>query len=77
MACDNCGARGAQGPDDGGCYTKFCKDCDIEICNKCAGFWEDDASYEEGSYVWCGLALCKDCHQERKSRKANGILRTA
>ena len=66
-----CGAKVQRYQDDGGAREGTCRDCDEPVCTDCAGLWEDDYSLEgdPGSYRWCGLSLCKDCHGERDYKR--------
>jgi len=40
----------------------------VEVCEKCAGLYEDDAEAvgDPSEYRWCGTVLCKECLDERK-----------
>ena len=68
MACETCEAKETTGPYDQGVHPRLCRDCMVEVCEKCAGLYEDDAEAvgDPLEYRWCGTVLCKECLDERK-----------
>lgn len=66
IIADCCGVSIARGPDDGGAIEYSCKDCDRPVCNKCAGFYEEDYDQVDGGFAWCGTIRCKRCTRARE-----------
>lgn len=60
--CSACGFRLVNGPDDGGAYEGFCKECDAELCSRCAARFEgpEGGSGDDGQGVTY-YAICKAC----------------
>jgi len=66
MSTECCGARLAQGPDDGGAYGEtFCRDCDEQTCSACSGMFEVDGETLDGVNHYTVTARCEACQRER------------
>lgn len=67
--CDDCYAPLACGPDDGGAYLDTCDECSVDLCSACAGYWDVDGGYQDGTQVRI-TSRCKPC-EAALSRRAS------